>query len=263
MSGNKRKQLRSDLGWSTADRIVVRGHDLIEELIGKVSLGDIAFLELKGRLPTKQESIVFNAITVTLVEHGMTPSAIAARLTYFGAPESLQGAVAAGLLGMGDRFGGSAEDAARMLQTALEGADRGVDLKALASRIVSDHKARKQSVAGLGHPVHKPVDPRTAKLFEVAAENGLSGRYVELMQLVGEEASRVFGRELPVNATGAIGAIASELGIPWRVCRGLAVMARAIGLVAHLQEEMEEPLAAEIWSRIEGESSSHNRLGTD
>ncbi len=107
------------------------------------------------------------------------------------------------------------------------------------------------------------MDPRTAKLFEVAAANGLSGRYVELMQLVGEEATRVLARELPVNATGAIGAIASELGISWRVCRGLAVMARAIGLVAHIQEEIEEPLAAEIWSRIEGESSSHNRPGTD
>lgn len=257
------KKLKSDLGWSTADRIVVRGHDLVEELIGKVSLGDVAFLELKGRLPTKQESIVFNAIAVTLVEHGMTPSAIAARLTYFGAPESLQGAVAAGLLGMGDRFGGSAEDAARMLQVALEQAGPDSNLKALASRIVSDHKERKQPVAGLGHPIHKPVDPRTAKLFEVAAANGLSGRYVSLMQLVGEEATRTFDRSLPVNATGAIGAIASELGIPWRVCRGLAVMARAIGLVAHIQEELEEPLAAEIWSRIEGESSSHNRPGTD
>jgi citrate synthase len=257
------KKLKSEMGSSTADRIVVRGHDLVEELIGKVSLGDIAFLELKGRLPTRQESIVFNAITVTLVEHGMTPSAIAARLTYFGAPESLQGAVAAGILGMGDRFGGSAEEAARMLQAALDGAGGDADLKALASRIVSDHRQRKQPIAGLGHPVHKPVDPRTAKLFEVAAENGLSGRYVELMQLIGEEASHVFGRQLPVNATGAIGAIASELEIPWRVCRGLAVMARAIGLVAHLQEEMEEPLAAEIWSRIEEESSSHPRPSTD
>jgi len=257
------KKLKSEMGWSTADRIVVRGRDLVQDLIGKVSLGDVAFLELKGRLPTRQESIVFNAIVVTLVEHGMTPSAIAARLTYFGAPESLQGAVAAGLLGMGDRFGGSAEDAARMLQAALEGADPDADLKALASRIVSDHKARKQPVAGLGHPIHKPVDPRTAKLFEVAAANGLSGRYVELIELVGAEATRVFGRELPVNATGAIGAIASELGISWRVCRGLAVMARAIGLVAHIQEEIEEPLAAEIWARIEGESSSHNRPGTD
>jgi citrate synthase len=256
------KRLKSDLGWSTADRIVVRGHDLVE-LLGKTSLGDFAFLELKGRVPTKQESIVFNAITVTLVEHGMTPSAIAARLTYLGAPESLQGAVAAGVLGMGDRFGGSAEAAAHMLQDALSQAGPDADLRALAIRIAGDHKERKEPVAGLGHPLHKPVDPRTAKLFEIAAENGLSGRYVELMRLVGEEASRLSGRELPVNATGAIGAIASELGIPWRVCRGLAVMARAIGLVAHLQEEMEDPLAAEIWSRIEGESSSHLRPGSD
>src|SRR5579864_5901137 len=123
----KAKQLRSHMGWSTADRIVVRGHDLVD-LIGNVSLGDFAFLELKGRLPTAQESAVFNAIAVTLVEHGMTPSAIAARLTYLGAPEAFQAAVAAGLLGLGDRFGGPAEEAARMLQEALEGATPDADL---------------------------------------------------------------------------------------------------------------------------------------
>jgi len=257
------RRLKSELGFSTADRIVVRGHDLAGELLGKASLGDVAFLELKGRLPTKQESVVFNAITVTLVEHGMTPSAIAARLTYYGAPESLQGAVAAGLLGMGDRFGGSAEAAARMLQDALGEAAPRADLRPLATAIVNRHRENKHQIPGLGHPVHKPVDPRTPKLFAIAAENGLSGRYVELMQLIGDEATREFGRPLPVNATGAIGAIASELGIPWRVCRGLAVMARAIGLVAHLQEEMEEPLAPEIWSRIEEESSSHRRPATD
>src|SRR6266852_9100741 len=133
------KKLKSDLGWSTADRIVVRGHDLVE-LLGKTSLGDFAFLELKGRMPTQQESIVFNAITVTLVEHGMTPSAIAARLTYFGAPESLQGAVAAGLLGIGDRFGGSAEDAARMLQEALGSAAPDADPHDLAREIVARHQ---------------------------------------------------------------------------------------------------------------------------
>jgi len=258
-----RKKLRSDLGWSTSDRIVVRGHDLAEELIGKVSLGDMAFLELKGQLPTKKESIVFNALAVTLVEHGMTPSAIAARLTYFGAPESVQGAVAAGLLGMGDRFGGPVEGAARLLQEALLDVPPGADLRPVASRIVAEHRGSKRQIGGLGHPVHKEVDPRTPKLFAIAAENGFSGRHVELMQLVAEEASRAYGRHLPVNATGAIGAIASELELPWRVCRGLAVMARAIGLVAHIQEEIEEPLAAEIWSRIEEESSSHIRPGTD
>ena len=251
-----KRRLKSGMGSSTADRITVRGHDLVEDLIGKVSLGDMAFLELKGRLPSREESTVFNALAVTLVEHGMTPSAIATRLTYFGAPESLQGAVAAGLLGIGDRFGGSVEEAARTLQEALEGAGSKPDLDALARQVVAAHKESKRPIAGLGHPIHKPIDPRTPRLFAIAADNGFSGRFVQLMEAISAEATRSYGRELPVNATGAIGAIASELEIPWRVTRGLAVMARAIGLVAHVQEELEEPLAAEIWSRIDEESST-------
>jgi citrate synthase len=250
---SKRRRLRSEVAYSTADRIVVRGHDLVD-LIGNVPLGDMAFLELKGRLPTSQESAVFNAITVTLVEHGMTPSTIAARMTYLGAPESLQGAVAAGILGLGSRFGGSVEDIARILQTRLAAATEGADLRQVARDVVQEHRAAKRLIPGIGHPEHKDVDPRVPRLFEVAAANGLSGRHVELVTLIGDEASTALGRKLPVNATGAIGAIASELEIPWQVCRGLAVMARAIGLVAHLQEEVTDPLATEIWSRVEEEA---------
>jgi citrate synthase len=251
------------MGWSTKDRIVVRGLDLTKDVLGKVSLGDFAFLELKGRLPTPQESIVFNALVVTLVEHGITPSAIAARLTYFGAPEALQAGVAAGILGMGDRFGGSIEQAARMVQDALEGQRPDADLRDIARQVVAGHKARKQVIGGLGHPIHKPIDPRTPKLFALAAENGFSGRYVKLMELIGEEATTSYGRDLPVNATGAIGAIASELDFNWRVCRGLAVMARAIGLVGHIQEEMTEPMAAEIWARVDEETSPDTASGQD
>lgn len=246
------RKLKSDLGRSTTDRIYVRGHDLTEELIGKVSLGDVAFLELQDRLPTPQESVMFNALVVTLVEHGLTPSTIAARLTYFGAPEALQAAVAAGLLGMGDRFGGSIEQAAKILQQAPKAGD----VRAIARTVVESHRQAKTVIPGLGHPVHKPADPRTVRLFELAAENGFAGRHVRLMELIAEEATTAYGRNLPVNATGAIAAIASEMDIPWRICRGLAVMARAIGLVAHLQEEMEEPMAAEIWARAEDEASS-------
>ncbi len=215
------------MGSSTADRIVVRGLDLTKDVLGKVSLGDFAFLELKGRLPTPQESIVFNALVVTLVEHGMTPSAIAARMTYFGAPEALQAGVAAGILGMGDRFGGSIEQAARMLKEALADQPKDADLKAIARQVVADHKTKKKVIGGLGHPIHKPIDPRTPKLFAIAADNGFSGRYVKLMELIGAEATASYGRELPVNATGAIGAIASELDFNWRVGRGLAVSDRA------------------------------------
>ena len=253
---SKRKRLRSDIAWSDATRIVVRGHELTE-LIGNVSLGDFAFLELTGRLPTPEESTVFNAIVVPLVEHGMTPSAIVARLTYLGSPEAIQAAVAAGLLGIGDRYGGPAEEVARMLQEAM--AAGAADLATTARQIVREKKDAKRPIPGLGHPIHTPIDPRTPRLLEVAAANGFSGRYVELIQLISEEASAAFRRSLPVNATGAIGAIASELGFSWRVCRGLAVMARAIGLVAHLQEEAADPLATEIWARADEEASDHLR----
>jgi citrate synthase len=241
------KRISSRLGSSTADSITVCGLDLVGDIIGKVSLGDMAFLELRGRLPSPEESAVFNAIAVTLVEHGLTPSAVATRLTLYGAPESLQGAVAAGILGMGNRFGGSIEAAARTLQEAPAGEDPA----SLARVIVESHRSAHQTIAGIGHPIHRAADPRSARLFAVAANNGFSGRFVQLMQLISEEATRAYGKSLPVNATGAIAAVASELGISWRATRGIAVMARAIGLVAHVQEEMEAPLGGEILSRIE------------
>lgn len=253
------RKLRSQLGRSTRDQIFVRGHDLTADLIGKVSLGDMAFLEITGRLPNHKESVMFNALVVTLVEHGITPSTIAARLTYYGAPEALQAAVAAGLLGMGDRFGGSIEQAARILQEATANADQ----REVAREIVAGFRARKEVIPGLGHPVHKPVDPRTTRLFALAADNGFSGRYVSLMELIAEEATTASGRDLPVNATGAIAAVASEMNLSWRVTRGLAVMARAIGLVAHLQEEMDEPMAPEIWSRTDAEASGETASGPD
>jgi citrate synthase len=254
-----RKKISSRLGRSTTDQIFVRGHDLAADLIGKVSLGDVAFLELKGRLPSKQESVMFNALVVTLVEHGLTPSTIAARLTYFGAPEALQAAVAAGLLGMGDRFGGSIEQAARTLQEAPPDGE----LRGIARQIVESHRAGKQVIPGIGHPIHKSADPRATRLFALAAENGFSGRHVELMELIAEEATSAYGRDLPVNATGAIAAIATEMDFPWRITRGLAVMGRAIGLVAHLQEEMDEPMASEIWSRTEADASNDSRKDRD
>jgi citrate synthase len=246
--------IRSDISHSTPDGIEVRGFDLTE-LMGKANLGDMAFLELVGRLPEEGESVVFNAMLVALVEHGITPNTLAARLTYLGAPEALQGAVAAGLLGLGSVFVGAIEGAARVLQEALREdgpAKDGAELRAIAERIVREHRARKEAIPGLGHPIHQTGDPRTARLFVLAEQHGLAGRYVRLMQLIGEEAASARGgRPLPVNVTGAIGALASEMEIPWQICRGLGLMARSIGLVAHLLEEMRQPMAAEIWRRAE------------
>src|SRR6185436_17035644 len=138
----KRKQvpLRSEIAWSTPDRIGVFGYDLPRELIGKVNLGDMGFLEIVGRLPSKAESNVFNALLVTLVEHGVTPSAIATRITYAGAPEAMQAAVAAGLLGLGTVFVGTIEGAARILSAAVPDPKAKVSLPALAEKIVADHR---------------------------------------------------------------------------------------------------------------------------
>lgn len=257
----KNKPIRSDIAWSTHDRIEVRGKSLPDELLGKINLGDMAFLQILGRMPTAQESNLFNAISVTLVEHGITPSSLAARLTYAGAPESLQAAVAAGLCGLGSVFVGSTEGTAKMLYEALPQGTKGADLERIARDTVAAFRARGQIVPGLGHPVHKPVDPRAPRLFQLARDNGFFGDYIRLEQLICAEAERVSGKMLPVNATGAIGAICCELGLPWKIVRGIGVFARAIGLVGHILEESNNPIAVEIWGRVEEEATQHIRPG--
>ena len=255
------KPIRSDLGWSAPDRITVRGCDLTTEIMGHLSLGDMAFLELTGRRPTSPESKLFNAMCVALVEHGMTPSALAARMTIAGAPEAMQAAVAAGLCGLGSVFVGSMEHVAVLLEQALPyGRDnKDADLDRLAQEIVDGHRVEKKILPGIGHPIHKPVDPRAVRLFEIAKETGFHGRYVDLMQRIQQVAEEKAGRSLPMNATGAIGALSCELGFPPRIVRGFGVLARAIGLVGHILEEWERPMAIEIWQRVDDEASEMAR----
>lgn len=228
--------IKSDLGWSTRERIVVRGKDLPGEILGTLNLGDMAFLELTGRVPNPRESRLFNAMAVTLVEHGVTPSALAARMTYLGAPEAMQAAVAAGLCGLGSVFVGSMEGAAKLLSSGKT-----------AQEIVAETKR----IPGLGHHLHKPIDPRAVRLFELARETGFYGKYCALMEAIGKEKGMV------VNATGAIGALACELGLDWRAVRGIGVMARAVGLVGHLLEESREPMAEAIWHQVEAQATQH------
>jgi citrate synthase len=236
----KRKEIRSDIGWSTVERIVVRGKDLPNEILGHLNLGDMAFLELTGRVPNAKESKIFNAMVVTLVEHGLTPSALVARLTYLGAPEALQAAVAGGLLGLGSVFVGSMEGVAKLLSESVAA---GKDAKTIL--------AENKRIPGLGHPIHKPIDPRTTRLFELARETGFHGKYCQLMEEIAK------ARGITLNATGAIGALACELGLDWKIVKGLGVMARAVGLVGHILEETRQPMAEEIWQRMEEEATSH------
>lgn len=235
-----RKEIKSDIAWSSVDRIVVHGKDLPNDILGHLNLGDMAFLQLTGRAPSPKESKLFNAMVVTLVEHGITPSAIVARLTYLGAPEALQAAVAGGLLGLGSVFVGSMEGAARLLSEAVAA---GKDAKSVL--------AQNKRIPGLGHPIHKPIDPRTTRLFAIARETGFYGKYCALMEEIAK------ARGITLNATGAIGALACELGLDWKIVKGLGVMARAVGLVGHILEETRQPMAEEIWLRADEEATSH------
>lgn len=253
-----RNPISSRMGWSTPDTITVRGRDLPAELIGHVNFGDMGFLEVMGRLPSPDESAVFNALLVTLVEHGTTPSALAARLTYLGAPESIQGAVAAGLLGVGSVFAGTTEGAARVLHANVTPSTDPGEITAIAERYVTEARQRGTVIPGIGHPLHKPVDPRVPRLFSLADGHGFRGNYTLLIEAIADEASRQYDRVLPVNATGAIGSLLCELGFDTRVARGLSAMARAVGLVGHIAEELDNPIAKEIWYRTEDEVLEHS-----
>lgn len=255
----KQKELRTDIGWSDASSITLFGRDFTNDILGHLNLGDMGFLELTGRFPEPRESRMFNAMVVTLVEHGLTPSSLAARLTYLGAPESLQGAVAAGLNGLGTVFVGSMEGAAKMLREAMPEPDAKADFAELAAPLVQAFREQKRIMPGIGHPFHKPIDPRTPRLQALARENGFYGPYVQLMDAIAAEAERASGKVFPVNATGIIGALCCEMGFDWKICRGLGVMARAVGLVGHILEESRRPMAEEIWHRVDEIATAHMR----
>lgn len=255
MTGNV--GLRTDIGSSTPDSITVFGRDFTTEILGHLSFGDMAFLELTTRTPTPSESIMFNAMLVTLVEHGLTPSSLVARLTILGAPEALQAAVAAGLCGLGTVFVGSIEGTAKMLYSAMQTPDPAVDVAAVARSVVDEFEAGREIVPGIGHPFHKPIDPRTPRLLELARQTGFDGPYVALIQAIATEAERRKGKSLPVNATGVLGALCCEMGLDGRICRGLGVMARAVGLVGHILEELRSPIARQVWLDTEKAATSH------
>ncbi|WP_241479893.1 citryl-CoA lyase [Mycolicibacterium neoaurum] len=244
-------RMQTSIGYSTSDEIWVQGYQLADELMGNVDLGGMFFLLISGRLPNQSESCLFNAILVALADHGLTPTALAARLTYTGAPEALQGAVAAGILGAGSVFLGVLEDVGRMLSAAgPDDTSNGAELDRLAAEVIAEQRARSGRIPGLGHPVHKAGDPRTARLLELAREHNLLGPHTRLMLRVQEQAARS-NQALPLNAAGASGALLCDLRIDPRVVRGVAVVARAAGVVGHLAEEVRAPMGGRLWRMAE------------
>lgn len=256
----ERDWLTTSIGHSTPDSITVRGRDLASEVMGRMSFTALAFLLASGRTPTEAEATLFNAVLVSLADHGLTPTALAARLTYTGAPEAMQGAVAAGLLGGGSVFLGPVEDTARFLNEILDSLpdDELADDAALESAAMDavlralDAGLR---IPGLGHPVHRETDPRTPRFFELAREVGLLGPNLRLLSFVADAQNTATGKALPINGAGAAGAVLADLGFPPPLTRGFALLARTAGLIGHLAEEMEHPIGLRLYKEVDARAS--------
>jgi citrate synthase len=195
-------------------------------------------------MPTPTETTIVDAVMVALMEHGLTPSAIAARLTYGGAPESLQGAIAAGILGAGGALLGTLVNCAKLLDRIVRS---GQPVEVAATKEAEDHFKSGTPIPGFGHPHHKPHDPRTIRLFELARSVGVPGRHIRACEVLSEAVDRVYGKHLTVNASAACGALMMEIEMPLDVVRGFAVTTRAAGLVAHLHEEIQRPT---LWEGV-------------
>jgi citrate synthase len=238
--------LRSGIGRSTPDAITVRGRDLATELMGKVSFTELAFFLTANRMPSAGETRLFDAALVALADHGLTPSVLAARLTWTGATESLQGAVAAGLLGAGNVFLGVVEDTARFVAAIL--ADPAADA---VERAVQASISAGRRIPGLGHPVHRVEDPRTPRLYAIAEEAGIPTPHLATLQAVADAHAAATGKRLPINGAGVAGAAFADLGFPPEIVRGFALLARTAGIIGHLAEEMAEPIGRQLWLDVE------------
>jgi citrate synthase len=220
----------------------------VDDLIGVRSFTEMVYFLSVGRMPTAAQVTVLDACLVTLMEHGWTPSSLITRLMIDSVPDEAQVAIASGLLALGSVFAGTSENCARLLQAGIA---TGGDLDEYCRAVVADHRARKAPVPGFGHPVHKPVDPRAVRLLQVSRDAGVAGPYTDLLLRLSAEMDRAFGKAVTINATGAIGALLLEIGVPPDLMRGVAVVSRAGGLIGHVAEERETHSARYVWKLAE------------
>jgi citrate synthase len=233
----RQDQRSSGISTSNAETIVVRGRDLVAELVGSITFTEHFWLLLTGALPAPAQLRVLDATLVAIAEHGLVPSVQAARMTLAAAPEALQGAVAAGILGCGSVVLGSAEAAGRLFAEIQARAGAATSLREATLTVLREYRAAKRAIPGYGHPLHKGGDPRALRLFAVAAEAGTAGRHVEIAGLVEQLLPEVVGRPLSLNVSGAIPAVLLDAGYPLLALKGVPLLARTAGLVAHLLEE--------------------------
>ena len=233
----------SAISTSTADRIVVRGKDLCGEIIGQWDFTSYFWFLVTGDRPDERQLFFANAVLTAIAEHGLVPSAVAARMTLAAAPEAFQGAVAAGLLGCGSVVLGSAELAGRFLADLIAEAKAvGGDFGMAAAEGVRRLRSEKKAIPGFGHPLHSAGDPRALLLLRLAGERGVEGDHVRMLRAVEKAVGESLGRNLPINVNGAIPAVMLDVGFPLAALKGISLLARTASLIGHLREESERPI---------------------
>ena len=252
----------SHISQAHPDRVEVRGRDLCGDLMGRLSFTEYFHLLLTGREPTEDQRFFLDLLLVAIAEHGMMPTNVAARMTLAADPGSLQGAVAAGILGCGPVILGTSESCARLLEEAQEAVASGGEPAEVAAEIARAVHASGGRLPGFGHPVHRPLDPRAERILELADARGVSGPHVLLARRLRDGAAGAWGRPLTMNVAMPIAAVMLDLGFPSATVKSVPVLARTAGLLAHLAEERERPLGFLMAGRAE-EAIEYERRAED
>jgi citrate synthase len=232
----------SAISTSNEETILVRGRDLADELIGNVGFTEYFWLLVTGAAPSAAQRRILDATLVAIAEHGLVPSVQASRMTLAAAPEAMQGAVAAGLLGCGSVVLGSSEAAGQFFAEIAGRAPAGGGIEAAAAAVIRDYRSEGRAIPGYGHPLHKGYDPRARRLVAVATEVGCAGSHVEIAQTVEKLLPGIVGKSLAMNVSGAIPAVLLDAGYPLAGLKGVPLLARTAGLIAHLVEELQRPI---------------------
>ena len=241
----------SHISQAYPDRVEVRGRDLSADLMGRLSFTEYFHLLLTGREPTDDQRFFLDVLLVSIAEHGMMPTNVAARMTLAADPGSLQGAVAAGILGCGPVLLGTADACARLLEKAREKVETGGAPAAVAEEMARAVHASGGKLPGFGHPVHRPLDPRAERILELADARGVSGQHVLLARSFGDGGAGAWGRPLTMNVSMPIAAVMLDLGFPSDTVKVVPILARTAGLLAHLAEERRHPLGLHMAARAE------------
>lgn len=245
MSSDKVEEVKTAIAYGVEETIYIRGYSVID-MLETVDFASVFYLLFRGELPSKSQSRMVNAILVSVCDHGITPSSLAARiLASCGAP--IQSAVAAGVSTIADHHGGACEQMGHLLQEAQGKVDGGHTIADVARELIDTFISTGTSVPGFGHSLHRAGDPRAAKLSAIAYSLGLAGSHLALLEAIADEIARRKGKRIEANVDGVIAAIGSDMGFTWRMMRAFVFVSRAAGLAAHVTEEQEDQKGWARW----------------